>query len=50
MFFQVDHLAEGLLSRGLTKGDRLGIWAPNIREWILTQFAAAQIGLILVSV
>jgi len=45
---EVDHLAEGLLSRGLTKGDRLGIWAPNIREWILTQFAAAQIGLILV--
>lgn len=46
---EVDQLAEGLLSRGLTKGDRLGLWAPNMREWIVTQFAAAQLGLILVS-
>nr|XP_058971421.1 medium-chain acyl-CoA ligase ACSF2, mitochondrial-like isoform X1 [Pocillopora verrucosa] len=45
---EVDQLAEGLISRGLTKGDRLGIWAPNIREWLITQLAAAQIGLILV--
>ena len=28
----------------------MGIWAPNIREWIITQLAAAQTGLILVSV
>ncbi|KAL9973510.1 hypothetical protein ACROYT_G019979 [Oculina patagonica] len=47
---EVDQLAEGLISRGLTKGDRLGIWAPNIREWIITQLAAAQIGLILVCI
>ncbi|KAJ7327733.1 hypothetical protein OS493_026611 [Desmophyllum pertusum] len=45
---EVDHLAEGLVSRGLAKGDRVGIWAPNIKEWITTQLAAAQIGLILV--
>ncbi|XP_020629869.1 acyl-CoA synthetase family member 2, mitochondrial-like isoform X2 [Orbicella faveolata] len=45
---EVDALAEGLVSRRLTKGDRLGIWAPNIREWIITQLAAAQTGLILV--
>ena len=50
LFFKVDQLAEGLLSRGLTKGDRLGLWAPNMREWIVTQFAAAQIGFILVCV
>jgi len=47
---EVDALAEGLVSRGLTKGDRLGIWAPNIREWVITQLAAAQIGLMLVGV
>ncbi|XP_073252668.1 medium-chain acyl-CoA ligase ACSF2, mitochondrial-like [Porites lutea] len=45
---EVDQLAAGLISRGLTKGDRLAIWLPNSRDWILTQFAAAQIGLILV--
>ena len=48
VIFQVDQLAVGLISRGLTKGDRLAIWLPNTRDWILTQFAAAQIGLILV--
>ena len=48
IIFQVDQLAVGLISRGLTKGDRLAIWLPNTRDWILTQFAAAQIGLILV--
>ena len=48
IIFQVDQLATGLISRGLTKGDRLAIWLPNIRDCILTQFAAAQIGLILV--
>ena len=48
IIFQVDQLAAGLISRGLTKGDRLAIWLPNSRDWILTQFAAAQIGLILV--
>ena len=48
IIFQVDQLAVGLISRGLTKGDRLAIWLPNSRDWILTQFAAAQIGLILV--
>ena len=48
IIFQVDQLAAGLISRGLTKGDRLAIWLPNSKDWILTQFAAAQIGLILV--
>ena len=48
IIFQVDQLAVGLISRGLTKGDRLAIWLPNSRDWILTQFAAARIGLILV--
>lgn len=46
----VDHLASGLLSLGLRKGDRLGIWSPNRYEWLLTQFATARIGLILVNV
>ena len=47
---RVDALAGGLLRLGLGKGDRLGIWAPNRAEWLLTQFATARIGVILVNI
>ena len=47
---QVDALARGLLGAGLRKGDRVGIWAPNRAEWVLTQFATAKAGIILVNV
>lgn len=43
-------LAAGLLSLGIEKGDRVGIWAPNMAEWTLTQFGTAKIGVILVNV
>ncbi|KAM9119704.1 medium-chain acyl-CoA ligase ACSF2, mitochondrial [Pangshura tecta] len=47
---EVDQAAAGLLAIGLKKGDRLGMWGPNKYEWVLMQFAAAQAGIILVSV
>ncbi|WP_033401996.1 AMP-binding protein, partial [Actinopolyspora mortivallis] len=47
---EVDSLACGLLRAGLTRGDRLGIWAPNRAEWTLVQYATARIGVILVTV
>jgi fatty-acyl-CoA synthase len=47
---EVDALASGLLALGLAKGDRLGIWSPNRLEWLLTQFATARIGVILVNI
>ncbi|MER5568196.1 MULTISPECIES: AMP-binding protein [Streptomyces] len=46
----VDALALGLLDLGITKGDRVGIWAPNRAEWTLVQYATAKIGAILVTV
>ena len=46
----VDELASGLLALGLQKGDRIGIWSPNRLEWVLTQFATARIGLVLVNI
>ena len=46
----VDALAIGFLALGLEKGDRLGIWSPNRLEWVLTQFATARIGVILVNI
>ena len=47
---QVDALAAGLLALGLGKGDRVGIWSPNRLEWVLTQFATARFGAILVNI
>ena len=45
-----DELAAGLLAIGLEPGDRIGIWSPNRIEWVLTQFATAKAGLILVNI
>ncbi len=47
---QVDRCARGLMALGLSKGERIGIWAPNRAEWTITQFATAKIGAILVNI
>ena len=47
---QVDRLACGLTSIGISRGDRVGIWSPNRAEWLLTQFATARIGAVLVNI
>ena len=47
---EVDALAAGLIGLGLKPGDRLGIWSPNNAEWVVTQFASAKAGLILVNI
>ncbi len=47
---RVDDLAAGLLTLGLQRGDRVGIWSPNTSEWTLAQFATAKAGLVLVNV
>lgn len=47
---EVNGVAAGLLARGVGKGDRVGIWAPNCPEWTLIQYATAKIGAILVNI
>ncbi len=47
---RVNELAKGFLKLGIKKGDHLALWAPNRWEWIVTEFAIAKIGAILVSV
>ena len=47
---EVELVARGLLARGIAKGDRVGIWAPNQAEWTITQYATALIGAILVNI
>ncbi len=43
-------IAKGLLRLGIKKGDNIAIWAYNVPEWVLLQFASAKIGAILVTV
>ncbi|MBF5004132.1 AMP-binding protein [Diaphorobacter caeni] len=47
---EVRRLASALLGLGLAKGDRIGIWSHNNAEWVLMQFATAQVGLVLVNI
>ena len=47
---EIDVFASGLSALGIEKGDRVGIWSPNRAEWLLTQFATARIGAILVNI
>jgi len=47
---ETDAFAAGLVALGLKPGDRIGIWSPNNCEWVVTQFATAKAGLILVNI
>jgi fatty-acyl-CoA synthase len=46
----VDEVARGLLAQGVGKGDRVALWAPNVPEWVLLQYATARVGAILVNI
>jgi fatty-acyl-CoA synthase len=46
----VNQLARGFLAGGIVPGDRIGMWSPNCAEWVLTQYATAKIGAILVNI
>jgi len=43
-------VAKGLLQLGIKKGDNVSIWAYNVPEWVILQFATAKIGAILVTI
>src|SRR3984957_16094278 len=47
---RVERVARGMMGCGLKPGERVGIWAPNCAEWVLTLFAAARAGLVLVNI
>ena len=47
---EVGRVARGLVACGLEPGERIGIWAPNCAEWLLTMFGAARAGLVLVNI
>ncbi|TXT28873.1 MAG: fatty-acyl-CoA synthase [Rhodocyclaceae bacterium] len=47
---RVNTLAANLINIGLKPGDRIGIWSQNCSEWVLTQFATAKAGLVMVNI
>ena len=47
---RVNAVARGLMALGLQKGEHIAVWAANLPEWLLLQFAAAKAGLVLVTV
>lgn len=47
---QVDKAAKAFLSIGVKKGDHVAMWSDNKYEWLITQFATAKIGAVLVTV
>ncbi len=46
----VDEMAKGLMALGITKGEKVAVWATNIPFWVTLQFATAKIGAILLTV
>ncbi|MFL5657641.1 MAG: AMP-binding protein [Ktedonobacteraceae bacterium] len=47
---RIDAVARGLMALGLQKGDHIAVWAANLPEWLLLEFATAKAGLVLVTV
>ncbi len=47
---QTADLARAFMALGIEPGERVGIWAPNVPEWVLTQYATARMGAILVNI
>lgn len=42
-------IARGLMALGVEQGERVVLWATNVPEWVVLQFALAKIGAILVT-
>jgi len=47
---EVDRAARGLLALGIKRGEHVAIWATNVPEWVILQFATARIGAVLVTI
>lgn len=46
----VNKVAKGLIKLGVKRGDHVAVWAYNIPEWVILQFATAKIGAVLLTV
>ena len=52
-FSQLEHeartIARGFIALGVEPGERVVLWATNVPEWVVLQFAVAKIGAVLVT-
>src|SRR5262245_54526113 len=46
----VREAARAFLTLGIQRGENIGIWSTNWPEWVVTQFAAASVGAVLVNI
>jgi fatty-acyl-CoA synthase len=46
----VSAAAKGLVALGIRRGDHVALWATNWPQWVITQFAAARAGAVLVNI
>ena len=47
---RANDLAKGLIEIGVKKGDKVGIWANNVPDWLTFMFATAKMGAVLVTI
>ena len=47
---RVNNMAKGLISIGVTRGTKVGIWAQNVPDWLTFLYATAKIGAVAVTV
>jgi fatty-acyl-CoA synthase len=47
---EIDRAARGLLALGIKPGQHVAVWATNVPEWVILQFATARIGAVLVTI
>src|SRR3954471_5009766 len=47
---ETDRIAKGLIAAGITPGEHVCLWLNNCPEYLLTQFAIARIGAVLVPI
>lgn len=43
-------VGKGLLALGIQPGEHIGVWATNIPQWVLLQYGAASVGIVLVTI
>jgi fatty-acyl-CoA synthase len=46
----VDRVAKALIALGIEHGEHLALWATNVPQWVLLQFATGRIGVVLVNI
>ena len=46
----VERCARALMALGLKKGDHVAVWAQNVPEWVILQFATGKTGTVLVTI